>query len=326
MSYNITQESFESLASYRDNPEYGLEWSSVFVLPVWLKVWWQEFKPEEELFLGAVRNNEKVIGIAPLMVKEDRASLIGSTDVCDYLDFVVVPGSEKEFFNFLLDDLKQKGISQLDLKSLRPDSTVLTWLVDIARNRGYEVTSQPEDVTVELDLPSTWEEYLEILTKKQRHEVRRKLRRLPEAGKAEFRVVEDRAGIENVMDTFLRMFIESRSDKASYMTDQKESFFRALADTLTESRLLRLGILELDTIPTAMIMYFNYNDCIYLYNSGYEPKYDSLSVGLLSKVLSIRESIQEGKKKYDFLKGNEAYKYHLGGKEITLSNCQITIK
>ncbi|MFC1991317.1 GNAT family N-acetyltransferase [Chloroflexota bacterium] len=326
MSYTVTQESFESLVSYQDNPEYGLEWSSVFVLPVWLKVWWQEFKPGDELYLSAVRHDEKVIGIAPLMVKEGRASLIGSTDVCDYLDFVVTPGAEGDFFGVLLDELRQKGINRLDLRSLRPDSTVLTCLVDIARNRGYEVICQPEDVTVELDLPSTWEEYLEILTTKQRHEVRRKLRRLPEAGKAEFYIIEDSAAIHKAMDTFLKMFTESRSDKASFMTDQKESFFRALADSMTEAGLLRLGILELDTLPTATIMYFNYNDCIYLYNSGYDPKYDYLSVGLLSKVLCIRESIQEGKKKFDFLKGNEAYKYHLGGKEIPLSNCQITIK
>ncbi|MEE8414329.1 MAG: hypothetical protein V3R96_07235, partial [Dehalococcoidales bacterium] len=196
MSYTVTQESFESLASYQDNPECRLEWSSVFVLPVWLKVWWQEFKPEGELFLGAVRNDKGIIGIAPLLIKEGRASLLGSTDVCDYFDFVITPGAERDFFDVLLDELRQKDITHLDMKSLRPDSSVLTWLVDIARNRGYDVICQPEDVTVELDLPSTWEEYLAILAKKQRHEVRRKLRRLPEAGKVDFHIVEDSAGIQ----------------------------------------------------------------------------------------------------------------------------------
>ncbi|MFC1954466.1 GNAT family N-acetyltransferase [Chloroflexota bacterium] len=326
MSYTFTQESFESLTSFQDNLEYGLGWSSVFVLPVWLKIWWLEFKPEEELYLGAVRRDEEVIGIAPLLLKDDTASFLGSIDVCDYLDFVVTPGEEREFFNFLLDELKQRGISSLDLRSLRPDSTVLTWLVDITRERGYETTCQQEDVTVELELPSSWEEYLTMLASKQRHEVRRKLRRLPEAGKADFHIIEDSVSIQKGMKTFLKMFTESRSDKASFMTDQKESFFRAMANSMTEAGLLRLGVLELDTLPTAMIMYFDYNGCIYLYNSGYDPKYDYLSVGLLSKVLCIRESIQEGKKIFDFLKGNEVYKYHLGGKEIPLSRCRIAIK
>ncbi|GAJ14899.1 unnamed protein product, partial [marine sediment metagenome] len=90
--------------------------------------------------------------------------------------------------------------------------------------------------------------------------------------------------------------------------------------------LLKLGILELDTVPTAMVMCFDYDDCMYLYNSAYNPQYNSLSVGLLCKVLCIKESIQEGKKRFDFLKGDETYKYHLGGEEVPLYSCQITIK
>ncbi len=295
-------------------------------MPGWLKVWWQEFEPEAELYLSSVRQGEKIIGIAPLLLREGRASIIGSTDVCDYLDFVVVPGMEVDFFNVLLDDLRQKGINHLDLRPLRPDSTVLTNLVGIAQDRGYEVLCHPEDVSLELDLPSTWEEYLATLTKKQRHEVRRKLRRLSEAGKVDYHFIKDSAAVPDAMDAFLKMFSESREDKRTFLTTQMELFFRSLADTMAEAKLLRLGILELDTLPTAMIMCFDYNDCIYLYNSGYEPQYDYLSAGLLCKVLCIKESIQEGKKRFDFLKGDETYKHHLGGREIPLYNCRITIK
>jgi hypothetical protein len=51
-----------------------------------------------------------------------------------------------------------------------------------------------------------------------------------------------------------------------------------------------------------------------------------LSAGLLSKVLCIKESIKLGRKKWDFLKGAEKYKYQLGGSEIKLYNYQIAIK
>ncbi len=326
MSYTIIPESFDSLASVWADPSQRLGWNLPFVLPAWFKVWWQELGPEAELYLKSVREGDKIIGIIPLVVREGRASIIGSADVCDYLDFVVAPGMERDFFNILLDDLSRKGISHLDLSSLRPDSTVLTNLVGIARSRRDEVLCQPEDVTLELDLPSTWEEYLTTLTAKQRHEVRRKLRRLSEEGKVDYRTVRDSAAIPDAMDIFLKMFSESREDKATFLTSRMESFFRSLADTMAEAGLLRLGVLELDKLPTAMIMCFDYNDCLYLYNSGYNPQYNSLSVGLLCKALCIKESIEEGKKRFDFLKGNEIYKYHLGGKEVTLYRCQITIK
>jgi hypothetical protein len=64
---------------------------------------------------------------------------------------------------------------------------------------------------------------------------------------------------------------------------------------------------------------------MYLYNNGYDGRFSSLSVGLLSKVISIKESIQIGKKKYDFLKGAEEYKHRLGGKPVPLYRCQIKL-
>ena len=90
--------------------------------------------------------------------------------------------------------------------------------------------------------------------------------------------------------------------------------------------MLRYGILEVASQPAAVIMGFDYNQAMYLYNSAYDPQYDSLSVGLLSKVLCIKESIARGRKKWDFLKGAERYKYQLGGSEIKLYNCRITIE
>ncbi|GAJ20118.1 unnamed protein product, partial [marine sediment metagenome] len=63
-----------------------------------MKVWWQELGAETELYLSSVRQGERVIGVAPLLVREGKASLVGSVDVCDYLDFVVAPGREQDFF------------------------------------------------------------------------------------------------------------------------------------------------------------------------------------------------------------------------------------
>ena len=326
MSYTITQEDFASLASFWIDSKHSLRWNSIFVLPNWLAVWWQVFGSGAELYLCAVWQREKIIGIAPLLIKGQTASIMGSADVCDYLDFVVAPGMEGDFFTALLDDLAQKGVNHLDLRPLRSDSTVLTDLVGIARNRGCQVLCNLEDVSLELDLPHTWEKYLGTLTAKQRHEVKRKLRRLGETGKVNYRTVDDSSAVPDVMDAFLDMFSESREDKAAFMTAKMGSFFRSLAETMAEAGLLRLGVLELDMLPAAMVMCFDYNDCVYLYNSGYDPNYKSLSVGILSKVLCVKDSIQRDRKRLDFLKGKESYKYHLGGKEIPLYNCHIIIK
>ncbi len=325
MSYTLTVESLDGITSSWEKLRHCFKWSSIFVLPAWLKVWWEAFGGEGELYLRMLWQGEKIIGFAPLLVDKEMAYFVGSADVCDYLDFVITPGRERDFFEVLLDDLREQSIKTLDLRPLRPDSTVLAQLISIAQNRGYEVTCRPNDVSLELDLPATWNEYLAILKSKQRHEVRRKLRRLWEAGSIEHRCVEAGQEVEDYLDIFLKLFSLSKDEKASFMNHNRESFFRSLAKAMAEIGLLRLGILQLDKVPVAMTMGFDYNDSHYLYNSAYDPQFSYLSVGLLCKVLCLKESIEKGKKKWNFLKGGEPYKYQLGGQEIPLYSCQITI-
>jgi CelD/BcsL family acetyltransferase involved in cellulose biosynthesis len=325
MDYLVVKDDLDGLKSHRADSQQKLNWSSVFVLPEWMQVWWRVFGEEAEMRIRTVREGDKVIGIAPLMVKNDTAFFIGTTDVCDYLDFIVTPGHEKDFFEILIDDIKKSDIKQLELKHVRSDSTLLLHLAPLAQRRGLVVETVKENVSFEMDLPVSFEEYLEKLSTKQRHEVRRKLRRLNEEGTIEFSFISDGAEVNATMDTFFKMFVESRQDKADFMTEKMASFFRLLADTMVRAGLLKLGVLELDGKPLAEIMCFDYHGCIYLYNSGYDPGYVSLSAGLLSKVLAIRESIARGSKKFDFLKGEETYKHHLGGKEVPLYRCQISI-
>ncbi len=326
MSYTISADSLDKIGLYWHGPGRHLDWSSVFVLPPWLEAWWQTFGAGSEVYVRTVRQGENIIGIAPLRKKEDTVLFIGDTDVCDYGDFIVAPGQEEDFFSVMLDDLERSGVKQLDLKLVRPDATVMRNLVPLAGVRGYEVVTTPEDVTVAMELPPTWDEYLQSLSTKQRHEVKRKLRRLQETGDAVYRSIEDAASMAGTLDTFFRMFVESRQDKAAFLTEQRKSFFRRLAAGMAADGLLRLGVLDLDEKPVAQIVCFDYDSCVYLYNSGYDPDHVSLSAGLLSKVLAIKDSIEKGRRKFDFLKGAEIYKYRLGGKEVPLYRCLINLK
>ncbi len=325
MAYTVTEETFENLASYWLDPGYVLEWDCLFVLPGWLEVWWNVFSAELAPSLYAVKDGEEVIGIAPFLLEGREARFMGDPDVCDYQDFIVTPGRVGEFSEILINHLREQGITHLDLNSVRADSKVLTDFVNVAKALECEVFCDPEDVTLELELPASWDEFLHMLTGKQRHEVRRKLRRLDEAADIRYRVVEDVREVLEEMDTFLALFGLSRADKAAFMTSQMASFFRSLAETMATLKLLQLFILELDGTPAAAVMCFDYNSTIYLYNNGYDGRFSSLNVGLLSKVFTIQESIQRGKERYDFLKGAEDYKHRLGGKPVTLYRCQIKL-
>ncbi len=321
--YTVTTETFDSITGYWLDPQHTLKWDCLFVVPGWLKVWWQIFGSGLEPHLCSIRHNDKLVGIAPLLFQGGEGRLIGSPDVCDYLDFIVTPGSERVFFQHLIPYLREQGISRLDLGVVRAGSVILSDLFEVAKSLDCTVYSEPEDVTMELDLPSTWDQFLKQLTGKERHEIKRKFRRLNEAGRVNFRTVERPADVREGIDLFLALFKLNRSDKSDFMTDQRASFFRSLAKAMAEAGLLRLYFLDIDEAPAAVVMSFDYNSTIFLYNNGYDNQYRSLSVGLLSKVFTIQDGIRRGKRKYDFLKGTEAYKHRLGGRSVRLYRCQI---
>jgi len=316
-------ESYGTVDAYADCvEEIGLS-PPIFMLPRWIKTWRQVFNPSEKLHICLITSDKKLIGVAPLSVNGETASFVGDPEVCDYLDFTVAPGFEKEFYHALLDHLAGCGITELALRCLRPESTVLSHLVKAAEDRNGKCSCKPDGVTLEMELPDSWDEYLNVLDGRQRHEIRRKLRRLHEKGAVDFVILQDAEEIADELDTFFKMFRESRADKAAFMTPQMERFFRSMIGTMSEEGILRLSFLKLAGTVVATALCFDYGNTLYLYNSGYDPRYDSLSVGLLCKILSIRYAITLGRKKYDFLKGAEAYKSQLGGKEIPLSQCRI---
>ena len=325
MSYSVTEETLDQLDVIWHNNQDSIRWQPLFLLPVWLRVWLQVFAPAEKATVVVVRDGDNVIGVAPLLIQNDTATIIGSPNVCDYFDFPVAPGREIDFYEAFLGYLKNRIIKALDCCVVRPDSTIATNLVPLSRQAGLRPAMETDEVTLETDLPATWDDYLNFLDGKQRHEVRRKLRRLAEAGDIGYRLVTDTSEVPAFADTFLKMFVESRSDKATFLTGQMNVFFRNLLQRKAEAGLLRAVVLELDKKPLATLTAFDYQDTIYLYNSGYDPDASSLSVGILSKAMLIKDSIERGKKKFDFLKGGEQYKYFLGGKEVALQKCRIEL-
>ncbi len=326
MTITVQPGTFAEIEALRKDPGQKLNWPFPFILPSWMQVWWESFGADNEVFIRIIKEDNTVIGIAPLMKKNNRVSFIGSIDVCDYQDFIVMPGKEPDFNNALLADMKQTNITELDLKHVRPDSIVMNSLKVAAERQGMNVVCTPEDVSFEMPLPDAFESYLESLNSKQRHEVRRKLRRLSEEGNIEYRFITEGPELMSALDTFFRMFVESRQDKAAFLTDGMKMYFRAVVNAMADNGLLRLGVLELDKKPVAEILCFEYGNCLYLYNSGYDPQYVGLSAGVLSKVLAIKYCIDKGIKKFDFLKGAEPYKAHIGGQEISLFRCLIGIK
>ncbi len=327
MAFDLREESIEALNDYYSSEGPALRWPHVFALPTWLQSWWDTFGQDFSPCLHSVREDGELIGLAPLMGKEETAYLVGSSDVCDYLDFIIRPGRERAFFQALLPALKEKGFKQLSLESQRPDCAFFTALAGNGGGHDFfaGIDFEREDESFELPLPGSWEEYLALLSKKQRHEVRRKLRRLErETSNYRYCLLEESGAVQDFIPAFFKL-LQDHPEKAQFLTPQMESYFRTLIENLALEGLARFGLLEIDGTNAAAVLYFDYQKRIYLYNSGFISGYRPLSAGLLSKVLLIQRVIEQGRQVYDFLKGPEVYKSRLGGTGIPVYRVELQL-
>jgi CelD/BcsL family acetyltransferase involved in cellulose biosynthesis len=181
-----------------------------------------------------------------------------------------------------------------------------------------------EDVSPGIELTDTWDDYVSGLNKKDRHELRRKLRRLErscEINHVEYCTPED---ITANLDEFVRLHRMSTPDKAEFMTDYREEFFRAVVINLAKVGVSHLYFLEVDGVRAATSICFVHGDSQLVYNSGYDPEHRALSVGLLNHAMTIKLAIENGVRYFDFLRGDESYKYHLGAHDRSLYNLVIT--
>ena len=308
------------------------EWESVlkessadtlFLTPQWQKVWWDTFGegrtmvgfsyPDPDGVAG-----DGVAGIASLAKSGDTVSFVGSQDTFDYNDFPIRRGYEEGFYETLLERLDEQDCRMLRLDSLRESSPTLEHLPEIARRRGYTVEIEQEDVTSGIVLPGTWDEYLGLLNKKDRHELRRKLRRMDTQTDWKWYSISEPAQVAERLGEFILLMRLSRSDKDEFMTPERERFFHNITQHMAELGQLRLFFLEIDGAAVATSLCFDYGGSRLLYNSGYDPDYGYFGVGLLLIAMCLKDAIDQGLTYFDFLRGPEPYKAHLGGQQRSL--------
>jgi CelD/BcsL family acetyltransferase involved in cellulose biosynthesis len=163
-------------------------------------------------------------------------------------------------------------------------------------------------------LPETWEAYLERLDKKQRHEIRRKIRRAEAEATLQWHVVDEHSDIGVEVERFLKLMRASHPEKAKFLDDPKNTtFFKSVVPLIYHCGWLKMSFLLVNEVPSAAYCDFDYNNRILVYNSGLLPQENAhLSTGIVLLSYNIRDAIARGRDVFDFLRGNETYKYRMG--------------
>jgi CelD/BcsL family acetyltransferase involved in cellulose biosynthesis len=199
-------------------------------------------------------------------------------------------------------------------------------LPELAAGRGLEVVTELEDVCPLILLPDSFETYLqENLSKKQRHEVRRKLRRIEEEAAVRWYVVDGASDLPGC-DRCLHPPASPEQDREGELHDpEMEAFFREVRSRCMHAAgWLYLAFIEVNGAKAAAMLGFVYDKRLLVYNSGYDPaSYSELSPGIVLTARIIEDAIQRGLHVFDFLQGNEVYKYRFGAQDTAVYSTTI---
>lgn len=243
--------------------------------------------------------------IVPFARKESECIWSGGEEIADYLD--IIGSSEKKSiaWDHILTFLKQENITSLSLRNIPQNSPTISFF----RNLESTIIKE-EDTTPQLSLPSSWDIYTESLSKKHRHELERKIRKFN-------REYPDGQIIQSTHPSgdihILLDLMEKDEDKKIFLTPTMELFFQKITETFSQDITLRY--IALGDKKIAATMGFITGGVTYLYNSGFD-KECCANAGFYLKAMNLQHAIDNNIHTYNFLQGNERYKYELGAADF----------
>lgn len=304
----------------------------VFATPEWNKSWWEEFGAGKDLRILTLRRDGEVMALVPLYRKPEEGGqilrFVGGIDLTDYLGPICALDDRWQVADSLVSWFKETDLEwdEFDGHNMPVPFGFAEFLAERADAAGFSFELDQEETSAILPLPDSWDEYLTELKSKERHELRRKVRRIArDHPDFEIRLAENET-LDKDFKIFVEMHRGAEGHKGHFMRPEIATFFDRVARSFTELGWLRLHLLEIGGRAVASTFSFELEGTFYLYNSAYEPDAARLSPGFVLVAHLVEDAITRGLERFDFLRGPERYKYHLGSQAVPLNNIRIQRK
>lgn len=307
-------------------------WNALAANPMqrweWLGSWWQAYGAGHDLYVLRVRRDDELIALAPWFL-ENRATtgrtirFLGSGKACsDHLSLLVAPHDVEPACETLANWLVEAGRAAgpgwprhmvwdaIEWIGVDRDDRPINCLTNGLKNLGLSVRQSEGLGCYVIGLPAAWDDYVQLRSKSGRREIRQSLK-LIDDGTIAVRTVDSELELERAWDQFADLHQRRRHAAGTtgcFDHPPFGSFLRNAASRLLQANLLRLVIASADDVPVATQFALVDQEAWYFYQSGMAPEAASLRPGVGVFCHAIRETIRSGRKRFDMLRGDEAYK------------------
>lgn len=324
------------------------EWQSLFdtgltkvpfLRPDYLQTWWRtrgggEWPESAQLVLISAREDGKLVGLAPCFVSERDGKhsllLLGAIEISDYLDLVVSASHVQEFARGLLMYVRdhlvgEYGIQQIELDNILELSPSIQAFQQASLELGLKIEVSPLERAPYIPLNGDYEEYLSRLDKKQRHEIRRKMRRMMELPTpTHWYIVSDATMLDAEIEEFLKLMAFDPEKKAFLSEKMKEQMRISMREAFNAGY-LQLAFMCIGDDRAAAYLNFDFGNRIYVYNSGMNPEYFEHSPGWVLLGHLLKWANENSRFEFDFMRGTEDYKYKFGGVDRQVMRVSIQL-
>ncbi len=280
-----------------------------------------EVEPSDALTRTMIRHaaGAELTPVAPTAT----AVFFGASYHADYATLLAAPGDlavvAEAVADHLADTTGRQPWDVVDLRRLRCGDPAADALAAAFGARemaeGWTLNVEREDVCPVVTLPAglDMDGYLGTLGKKERHEIRRKVRRAEAVGEV---VLADLSDPLADLEAFIELH-QKRWGELGLFPDtpggaQSRVFVRRLFELNGPDGPLRLTFLTVGGRRIAAGVHFETDDGYLYYNAGIDPDARDLSPGVVMVYAYVQRAIAAGKRRLDFLRGDEPYKYEWG--------------
>jgi CelD/BcsL family acetyltransferase involved in cellulose biosynthesis len=332
-------DNFESLAGHRST------WNELsrgvpFRAWEWLERWWRYYGCDDDgrpvagrklLLLAAWDDEENLVGAAPWYRETTRSGtrlvrFLGDGEVCsEYPTILVRPGHEEAIAKSLAEWLTaaneshdgpaDDGWDRLELTPVDANDSVVAQLLQNLESVGNRVEREEAASCWRVVFPATWDEYLAKRSKQARNRLRSAHRTWIETGKVVLRNTQRDGEMERAFDILVDLHQrrwESRGLPGCFSSRQFLEFHHDVWSSFSAAGKAAIWWLEVDGKPLAADYVLLSGDVLCGYQAGIDPSQLEMQPGQLLNLVALRTALEEGYKAYDFLRGDEPYKAHLG--------------
>lgn len=308
--------------------------ATAFHGPTWLRAWHASLG-EGDATAWVARSDDRVVGVVTHEVVDREVRFGGGTEVTDYQGPVALPAHRRDVAvawcahvaGLLADGAADRAVLE-GLADHGPDG-VTPWpqlLRTAAADAGLVVVEDAvHEVCPRVDVANGHAAWLAALDGRDRQELKRKARKLArDVGGIEVVEVAE-ADHDAALDRFFDMAAADPSDKGDFFRDPAmRRWFHDLRAAFAGTGVLRVHELLAAGVPAAAMVSLVHGGEWGLYNSAFDVALARLGAGMVLTGELVRVAAEEGCRVFDFLQGDESYKYQFGAVDLPLARLVLS--